>query len=713
VSASPAPEELPGLPDAAARANLWTMVACVFVVFTGFAFVLPFMPLYVRELGVVDEAAGALWAGLLIGIAPLLAGLLAPVWGRLADRHGQKPMAVRALVAYVFLLLLSAVAQNVWQLLALRIGIGLFGGIGPLGLAMATASLPREQTGQAVGKIQAAQILSAAVGPLAGGLLADAIGIRTTFVVTAALCAIALGFVLRYYTETARRSSANEPRAPLTAILGLAGVLPLLVVLFLVNFIGRSFTPILPMQLGRLGVEKDALASSTGLLISIYSICAAASATLLGRASRKRSPRAMLIVALTAGAVTVLPLAWAGRFPTFVAFASLLGLASGGALTLCYTIGGLMVPAAHRTAAFGFFSAAALFGGSVSPLVAGALVRWDFRGIYLVDAILFAVLAAGLLAGFAPAAPKAAGLLLVANKGDHTLSIIDPALGKQVAAVEQSGVTGHEVCASPDGTTAYVPIYGNSGVGKPGTDGSTIDVIDIASRTRVATIDLGQPERPHDPVFGADGRLYVTAELSKTIIVIDPRTRTIVDRIPTGERESHMVALTRDGKRAFTSNVGAGSVSVIDLAAKKVLAVVPVSASAQRIALSVDEKLVFTADQKEPRIVAIDTATHAVARSYALPATGFATAPTPDGKLLLVTMPSVLKLVAIDLASGAIAHTLELPGTPQEVIVRPDGKSAFVSCDKTKQVAVVDLATFTVEKLIAAGTMADGLAFVP
>jgi YVTN family beta-propeller protein len=709
-----APADQPVLPESVARANVWTMVACVFVVFTGFAFVLPFMPLYVRELGVVDEERGALWAGVLIGVAPLLAGLLAPVWGRLADRHGQKPMAVRALVAYVFLLLLSAAAQDVWQLLVLRIGIGLFGGIGPLGLAMATASLPREQTGQAVGKIQAAQILSAAVGPLAGGLLADAIGIRRTFVLTALLCAVALAFVLRYYTETPRRAvSAEEPRAPFAAILGLAGVLPLLVVLFLVNFIGRSFTPILPMQLGRLGVAPAALASSTGLLISIYSICAAASALLLGRASRTWPPRTMLVVALTAGAATVLPLAWAGSFPAFVAFASLLGLASGGALTLCYTIGGLMVPAAHRTAAFGFFSAAALFGGSVSPSVAGAIAHWDLKGIYFVDAAIFVVLAAGLLAGFAPAAPKAAGLLLVANKGDHTLSIVDPALGQQVGLVEESGVTGHEVTASPDGTTAYVPIYGDSGVGRPGTDGRTIDVIDIATRKRVATIDLGQPERPHDPVFGADGRLYVTGELSKTIIVIDPKTGTVVDRIPTGERESHMVALTRDGKRAFTSNVGAGSVSVIDLAAKKVLAVVPVSAAAQRIALSVDEKLVFTADQREPRIVAIDTASHAIAKSFALPAIGFATAPTPDGRFLLVTMPSVLKMVAIDLASGQVAQTVELPGTPQEVIVRPDGKSAFVSCDKTKQVAVVDLATFKVEKLIAAGPMADGLAFVP
>ena len=122
------------------------------MVFTGFAFVLPFLPLYVRELGVEDEEHAALWAGVLIGVAPLLAGLLAPVWGRLADRYGQKRMAVRALASYVVLLVLSALVTDVWQLLALRTGIGLFGGIGPLGLAMATSLAPREQTGRAVGR---------------------------------------------------------------------------------------------------------------------------------------------------------------------------------------------------------------------------------------------------------------------------------------------------------------------------------------------------------------------------------------------------------------------------------------------------------------------------------------------------------------------------------------------------------------------------------
>ncbi len=391
--------------------NQYVMVATVFVVFTGFAFVLPFLPLYVRMLGVKGDDAVALWSGVLLGISPLIAGLMAPVWGRLADRHGQKRMVVRALVSYVFLLALSAAATRVEHLLALRIGVGLFGGIGPLGLAMATSLAPRERTGHAVGLIQAAQILAAAVGPLTGGLLADTIGIRATFVVTAALCAVALWLVAGYYQEGA----PAPPSAPATAggapLLRRRGVLALLVVLFLVNFVGRSFTPILPLHLQRLAVPAASLALATGLLISAYSVAAAVSSTVLGRATRRFPPRALLAASLAAGAATVLPMALISSFTVFLGLALLLGLASGGALTICYTIGGLMVPSAQRATAFGFFSGAALFGGAISPTVAGLLAHWDLRGIYYLDAVLFVLLTAGLLAaGVAGAtAPSPAG----------------------------------------------------------------------------------------------------------------------------------------------------------------------------------------------------------------------------------------------------------------------------------------------------------------
>src|SRR5579863_1436109 len=121
------------------------------------------------------------------------------------------------------------------------------------------------------------------------------------------------------------------------------------------------------------------------------------------------------------------------------------------------------------------------------------------------------------------------GLLLVAQKGDKSLAIVDPVAGKVLANVAEGGTTGHEVTASPDGRFAYVPIYGNSGVGKPGTDGTNMVVIDLATRKIVGNVDFGHGVRPHDPVFGPrDGMLYVTTELDKTISVIDPKTLKIV-----------------------------------------------------------------------------------------------------------------------------------------------------------------------------------------
>jgi DHA1 family multidrug resistance protein-like MFS transporter len=379
--------------------NQRVMAATVFVVFTGFAFVLPFLPLYVRALGVTDDGDAALWAGVLIGVSPLLAGLLAPVWGRLADRHGQKRMALCALGAYVVLQLLSALVTNVGQLLALRIGVGLFGAIGPLGLAMATSLAPREETGRAVGLVQSAQILSAAIGPLAGGLLADLIGIRLTFAATAALCALSFVLVARHYVEVSPRSVDTRGASPstFTAILRMPQVPTLLVVLFFVNFIGRSPTPILPLYLAGMGVPAARVASATGTLIAAYSLAAAFSAAFLGRASRLRDPRALLIGSLVGGAAMVLPMAFVSSYASVLALAVLLGLASGGSLTLCYTIGGLLVSGAGRATAFGFFSGAALFGGAVSPSVAGILAHWDLRGIFYLDAGLYVALATALL----------------------------------------------------------------------------------------------------------------------------------------------------------------------------------------------------------------------------------------------------------------------------------------------------------------------------
>src|SRR5206468_3887376 len=212
---------------------------------------------------------------------------------------------------------------------------------------------------------------------------------------------------------------------------------------------------------------------------------------------------------------------------------------------------------------------------------------------------LVAVLAAAAQGGSRmteASAATAGGFLLVANKGDHTLGIIDPAAGRQVATVEESGVTGHEVIASPDGRTAYVPIYGNSGVGRPGTDGQTLDVIDIASRRRVATIDFGRPERPHCAQFGPDGRLYVTTEVTNTISVIDPKTQKI----------AYGTAPTPDGRFLVVALLSVNKVGVIDLRSMQLAHTIDVPKAPQEVLVRPDGAVAYVSCDQSRQIAVID-----------------------------------------------------------------------------------------------------------
>jgi len=308
--------------------------------------------------------------------------------------------------------------------------------------------------------------------------------------------------------------------------------------------------------------------------------------------------------------------------------------------------------------------------------------------------------------------PPSHGLLLVANKGNQTLGIVDPDTGREVAEIPEGGITGHEVAGSPEGSMAYVPIYGNSGVGKPGTDGRTMAVIDLASRRVVKTLNFDKPLRPHCAVFGPkNGLLYVTTELANSITVIDPKSLRIVSSIPTGQRESHMLAITHDGQRGYTANVGPGTVSAIDLVAQKPLAIIPISRQTQRISLSIDDHWVFTADQTAPRLAVIDTSTNKVQTWVKLPTQAYGTAPTLDGRWLLITLPTANKVGVLDLESMKIARMVNVDKLPQEILVRPDGEVAYVSCSASGKIAAINLKTWNVDKLISAGPQADGLSW--
>jgi DNA-binding beta-propeller fold protein YncE len=343
--------------------------------------------------------------------------------------------------------------------------------------------------------------------------------------------------------------------------------------------------------------------------------------------------------------------------------------------------------------------------------------------------ILGLVMAAVAAGGYA----QTGGRLLVAVKGTQSLVIVDPATGKVLAAVSEGDLPGkdtaHEVAASRDGKLAYLPIYGDSGVGKPGSDGKTMVVIDLATHKIVNTVDFseaygGRSVRPHLPVQGPpvaghpDGLLYVTTELEKAVTVIDPKTMKMIGTISTGQEQSHMLAVSHDGKWGYTANVGPGTVSVLDLATGQAskhnpAAVIPVAGTVQRISVSIDDRWVFTSDQTKPELVVIDAATRKVAKRIPMESYGYGTAVTPDGRWLLVPMMAVDKIAVIDLKTMTVKTNIALAkGThPQESLVEPDGKMAFVSCDHSGQVAEIDTASWTVTRMIDTGKVSDGLAW--
>jgi YVTN family beta-propeller protein len=332
--------------------------------------------------------------------------------------------------------------------------------------------------------------------------------------------------------------------------------------------------------------------------------------------------------------------------------------------------------------------------------------------LHVVQMLSFALLVGLEAVAAQPPKSSRSGWLLVANKGDAGMGIVDPQTGEQIATVPEGGVTGHELAASADGKTVFVPIYGDSGVGLPGTDGRNMVAIDIAERKVVGNIDFGRGVRPHCVLLGPkDGLLYVTTELENAVSVIDPKTLKIIGSIPTNQAESHMLAITHDGRLGYTTNVGPGTVTVLDLVARKPLDVISVAPHIQRIALSVDDRLAFTSDTTKPELDVIDTDARKVKMRIPLPAPGYGAAATPDGHWLMVAAPGANQVAVVDLSTMKVAHTIDVPAAPQEILLQPDGARGYVSCSASSKVAVIRTSDWKVEKLIDAGKGVDGLAW--
>jgi DHA1 family multidrug resistance protein-like MFS transporter len=369
--------------------NVWALALCVFIAFVGFQFFNPFLPLYVRELGVTDPARVALWSGLLAAVTPAVSGVLAPLFGRLADRFGRKLMLIRSLAGFTVIIAGMGLVTSVQQLLVARLLQGLFAGFSPMAMAVASVSAPRDKISVAIGRVQGAQLLSVAVGPAVGGFIASHFGTRAAFFVTAGLCAVALVALAALFRE----GPPLEPgaaRAPVRAtslreVLGYSYFIPVMSLLVIAQFIDRGLALLIPLQVAHLpGVE--AVAATSGLIISVAAVAAAVSAGLAARLAEVVPAGRLLFLQFIAGGVLCGAMAWAHTSLALLVLRTVVGLCLGGALTLAYSLGGQIVPGETRGAAFGWLAMGVQIGTAASPLLTGVLAAFHLSAAYLMDA---------------------------------------------------------------------------------------------------------------------------------------------------------------------------------------------------------------------------------------------------------------------------------------------------------------------------------------
>lgn len=376
------------------RRTLFVMWGVQLLVVAGMGLILPFLPLLVRSYGVDDPASVQRWSGAIFSGPFLCAALMTPVWGWVGDRVGRKLMVVRSLVGLSAALFLMSFARSPGQLLLLRFLQGTVSGFIPAAIALVSATAPREQQGYALGTLSSAQAAGVVVGPLVGGVLADVIGFRALFYVTAAVefsAALAVWRLVaaphsrrrRRRSSSLKRNAAFARRHPLpVSLLGL----------FCTQFALLLVQPFFALFVESLGVPEARLSSTTGILFGSTGAAMGVAAPFWGRAGDRFGRRRALVLACGGAAVVFLLQASARSVHTLLVFRLLQGLFAAAMLPAFYAVIAQATPERRRAGMMAFGSSATLLGGVVGPLAGGALAaRFGMRAAFGIGAALLAL----------------------------------------------------------------------------------------------------------------------------------------------------------------------------------------------------------------------------------------------------------------------------------------------------------------------------------
>lgn len=312
--------------------------------FTGLAIsqILPFLPLYISQLGVTSHEALSMWSGLTFSVTFLISAIVSPMWGSLADRKGRKLMLLRASLGMAIAILLQAFATNVWQLFLLRGVMGLTSGYIPNAMALVASQVPRERSGWALSTLSTAQISGVIGGPLMGGFIADNVGLRAVFCITAALLVVSFLVTLFLIKEgvrpTIKKSERLSGKAVFASLSHPALVISLFFTTMVIQLCNGSIGPILALFIKSMVPDSSNIAFLSGLIASVPGISALISAPRLGKLGDRIGTERILMATLIFAVVLFFAMSWVTTPLQLGVLRFLLGFADGAMLPAVQTL---------------------------------------------------------------------------------------------------------------------------------------------------------------------------------------------------------------------------------------------------------------------------------------------------------------------------------------------------------------------------------------
>ena len=366
-----------------------TWLGC-FLTGAAFSLVMPFLPLYVEQLGVTGHSALNMWSGLVFSITFLFSAVASPFWGGLADRKGRKIMLLRSALGMAIVMMLMGLAQNIWQFLILRALLGLLGGFIPNANALIATQIPRQKSGWALGTLSTGAVSGALLGPLAGGFLADHWGLRTVFFLTASVLLVCfiltLFFIREQFVPVAKKEMLNA-RDVFSSLKSPKLVLSLFVTTMIIQVATGSIAPILTLYVRELAGDVGNIAFISGMIASVPGVAALISAPRLGKLGDRIGPEKILIVALMVSVLLLIPMSFVQTPLQLAILRFLLGAADGALLPAVQTL--LVYNSTNQIAGriFSYNQSFRDIGNVTGPLLgAGISASFGFRAVFIVTA---------------------------------------------------------------------------------------------------------------------------------------------------------------------------------------------------------------------------------------------------------------------------------------------------------------------------------------